>query len=78
MPTGAGSRHQSSSDPVNGYHVFLNVERAPNTLPFSCRARGELSSKTNDLARAAVSCNAGLGGTEFSVTARISRWGGTR
>jgi len=35
----------------------------PNGLAFSCRERAaDQFQKTNDLAREAVSCNAGLGG----------------
>jgi len=39
------------------------LPQPPNGLAFSCRERaGRRLQKTNDLAREAVSCNAGLGG----------------
>ena len=40
----------------------MDNDERPNGLAFSCRERARESfSKTNDLAREAVSCNAGLG-----------------
>jgi hypothetical protein len=41
----------------------LAYKGRPNGLAFSCRERAaETCQKANDLAREAVSCNAGLGG----------------
>jgi hypothetical protein len=43
--------------------VLAKTLGRPNGLAFSCRERdGRCLSKTNDLAREAVCCNAGLGG----------------
>jgi hypothetical protein len=41
----------------------MRTGEGPNGLAFNCRERAaQITSKTNDLAREAVSCNAGLGG----------------
>jgi hypothetical protein len=41
----------------------VHIERAPNGLPFSCRKRAATACQnTNDLVRAAVGWNGGLGG----------------
>jgi hypothetical protein len=42
--------------------VVIFCEQPPNGLAFSCRERAKRSPQNvNDLAREAVSCNAGLG-----------------
>jgi hypothetical protein len=49
------------------YESIVDGER-PNGLAFSCRERaGRSFQNTTDLAREAVSCNAGLGGNPFAT-----------
>jgi len=59
-----GTTRISYRDPANrSTRLADHAPQAPNSVAFSCRARREKLSKTNDLAREAVSCNAGLGGS---------------
>jgi hypothetical protein len=49
------------------------LELPPNGLAFSCRERaGRYLPKTDDLAREAVNCNAGLGRVRTGVSFRCS------
>jgi hypothetical protein len=64
----AGRVYRTISHSICGKRRWL----PPNGLPFSCRERCRATQNTNDLAREAVGCNGGLGGSLIVLHGAIS------